>query len=241
MAEPVTLRYQGEILGIGWGEAGGLFGGFASLDNKTGRETQGINFDPSTQTLDDGSTVDGRFEVIVHQETDTDNEATARDELATDIWALGVADLAGSKEEALNDIESDLFSLPVARIEAALSGQGVSATRSEIKSALSAIDQHQIKLDVKSNISYERWDRSSSINGTSASEMEAREGVPDTAPVYLVRDVDTGEIVFFQYIDPINGGNLTESDWESVAQQHIDQIAEERASNQVTEAVINNL
>lgn len=229
MAEQVTLRYQGEIPNVSWSDVSSIIPKLSSLDNKESYETQRIEYDP----------VADKLEVVCHVDTDTANKSSDMDELANRVSNHG--QLVADKAEAKNDIEDDLFSRSRASVEGAVSGRGISATRSEIESVLSSIDQHQIKLDEKGKLTYERWDRQSPINSASASEIKARDNVPENAPIYLLKDADTGEIIYFQYTDPINGGYLDESNWESIAQQHIDMFAEQKANEKVVQRVINNL
>lgn len=237
-----TLRYHGEAHGIDWTQAETIFGKISQGDqNNSSLEVQRVDYHPTEKTLPDGSTVTGWAEGVVHVETTESNLSAAKDKLAQGIVDLGIPSLASSKSEAKDDMETDLFSVSRARIEGAVNERGINASRSEIQSALDSIDQHQVKNSKKQDLTYERWDRSSPINGTPASQMEAREGVPESAPVYLLKDADTGQIVYFQYTDPINGGTLTESNWESVAQQHVDQMAEQQASSDVIERVIDRL
>jgi acylphosphatase len=238
----VTLRYHGEAHGVDWPTAETIFGKIAQgAQANASLNVQYINYHPTTKTLADGTTVDGWAEGVVTAETTEADLSTTKEKLARAIVDLGVTSLASSKSEAKADMTTDLFSVSRARIEGAVNEQGINATRAEIQSVLDTMDQQKVKDGIKSDLTYERWDRSSPVNGTPASQMEARENVPDSAPVYIVRDSTTGQTIYFQYVDPINGGNLTESNWESVAQQHIDQIAEKQARSQVIEDVTDKL
>lgn len=242
MAQQITLRYHGEAHGIDWPRAETVFGKISQgAQANDFLDVQYINYHPTTKTLPDGTTVNGWAEGVVEVETTQSNLDTAKDQLAQGIVDLGIPSLTSSKSEAKDDMMTDLFSVSRARIEGAVNERGINASRSEIQSVLDTIDQQKVKDDIKSDLTYERWDRSSPVNGTPASQMEARENVPENAPIYIVRDSTTGQTVYFQYVDPINGGNLIESNWESVAQQHIDQIAEKQARSQVIEDVIDGL
>lgn len=242
MATLVTLRYHGEAHNIDWPTAENVFQTISQgAQANASLDVQYINYHPTTKTLADGTTVDGWAEGVVDAQTTEADLSTTKDKLAQAIVDLGVTSLASAPSEAKDDMTTDLFSVPRARIEGNLNERGITASRSEVQSVLDRIDQQQIKNTVNSDLTYERWDRASPINGTPASEMEAREGVPDTAPIYVVRDTTTGETIYFQYSDPINGGQLTESNWESVAQQHLDQLAEQNATEEIIETVITDL
>jgi len=242
MAEQVTLRYHGEAHGIDWPTAETVFDRISQgAQSNATLNVQYINYHPTTKTLADGTTVNGWAEGVVEAQTTESELTTTKEKLAQAIVDLGVASLASSKSEAKADMTTELFSVSRARIEGAINERGINATRAEVQSVLDTMDQHKLKQDIKSDLTYERWGRSDPVNGTPASQMEARENVPDSAPVYIVRDATTGQTIYFQYVDPINGGTLTESNWESVAQQHIDQIAEKQARSQVIEDVIDGL
>lgn len=238
----VTIRYHGEAHGIDWPTAETVFGKISQgAQDNASLNVQYINYHPTEKTLSDGTTVNGWAEGVVEATTtESDLEAT-KDQLAQGIVDLGISSLASSKSEAKDDMTTDQFSVSRARIEGAVNERGVNASRSEIQSALDTMDQQKVKDTIKSDLTYERWDRSSPVNGTPAAQMEARENVAENAPIYIVKDATTGQTVYFQYVDPINGGNLTESNWESVAQQQIDQIAEKQARSQVIEDVIDQL
>jgi hypothetical protein len=90
MSKSVTLTYSGSISGVEFSEAGGIFGGFASLDSKTDYAVQQLNYDPTDRELQDGSTVTGYLTVVIKVNSEVGSISADTDALASDIFRLAV-------------------------------------------------------------------------------------------------------------------------------------------------------
>lgn len=122
-----------------------------------------------------------------------------------------------------------------------LNQMGVSKTLAEIDTVLSSIDQQAVFNEQKARFRIEVWDKVSPINGIPAEKILAREDVPPGGEIYLV--YQDGKLQWLQPHDPFQAGlvPLAKDNVMAVADQHVSQIATQRADEKVFELVLEKL
>jgi len=109
---------------------------------------------------------------------------------------------------------------------------------SEVKNILNTIDVDSIYNEIRSKYTYKIWDKRSPINGVPASRILGRGDFINADVVYLVyRD---GVLMYVQPTNPFEAGHkpISKDEVDSIANKHIDMIAESEAFNIVVEKVI---
>lgn len=105
-------------------------------------------------------------------------------------------------------------------------------------SKLNGIDIAAIRAIIKSDWSYQIWDRVSPINGVPASEVLAkRTDIPANGDVYLV--LNQGAVVIFQPHSPDDEGHvaMTGGTASAFASKHMDDLIDHNTINHIISSI----
>lgn len=113
-----------------------------------------------------------------------------------------------------------------------------------VNAELAKINQAAVQTEEKSKLIYEVWDKVSPINGVPAEKLLARDDVDPDSEIYLIKDAETGQVIYFQPYEPEAQGFVrmkTKEQAKTVAQNHKAKIAKMRANARVIEQVLTKL
>lgn len=119
---------------------------------------------------------------------------------------------------------------------------GANKTLADVSAALAKRDITARKEAKKQRYRIEIWDKKSPINGIPAEQVLAsRNDIPPNGEVYLIY-ID-GKLTYFQPHPPEEGGlrPMTRDEALSIANAHVDKMAEAEAEAEIVEEVLEEL
>ncbi len=124
-----------------------------------------------------------------------------------------------------------------------LTQDGVSVDLADVTTQLATVDQDAVEAEVQSKLTYEIWDKVSPINDASAERMLARDDVDPSTEIYLLRDAQTGMVVYFQPHKPKVSGvrRMSTANCLACAKEHKDELCREQAEQRITKEVSQRL
>lgn len=116
-------------------------------------------------------------------------------------------------------------------------------TVQQAQQALATVDVNALVAEEESKLVYEVWDKKSPINGVPAEYFLNRFDVDPSSEIYIVKDAETGNVVYFQPHEPEVAGHvrMTKATVHAVAQNHRRKIATERANARAIEQALKSL
>ncbi len=114
-------------------------------------------------------------------------------------------------------------------------------TKTSIQLELGKIDQNIIQLEEENKLTYEIWDKVSPVNGVPAEKLLSRSDVDVNSEIYLIKDANTGKVLYFQPHAPGEIGFVrmkTKAEAESAAKKHRFLLAEARANARIIKEVL---
>jgi len=116
---------------------------------------------------------------------------------------------------------------------------GGNKSLADVRAALAKRDHGARKAQHRQRYTIQIWDRVSPIEGVPAEHYLARPDVPPDGEIYLIyRD---GQLLFFQPHDPEAPGLKGMQNAMSVAQRHVERLAEADADVEITREVVEEL
>lgn len=109
----------------------------------------------------------------------------------------------------------------------------------DVTRELATLDQPAIEAEERAKLIYEVWDKVSPINEASAEVMLARFDVDPLTEIYLIRDVATGKVIYFQPHKPSVPGlqRMDSNECVSCAADHHVKITKGRTEARIAKEV----